>query len=53
MNAKLQYMIVGLGINIYRSDYPIEIIDKTTYLSKYTDKEIDINVLAEKIVAKF
>ncbi|NLY21478.1 MAG: biotin--[acetyl-CoA-carboxylase] ligase [Tissierellia bacterium] len=53
MNAKLQYMIVGLGINIYRSDYPIEIIDKTTYLSKYTDNEIDINVLAEKIVAKF
>ena len=53
MNDELQYMIVGLGININHSQYPMEIIDKTTYLSKYTVKEIDIDALAEEIVDKF
>lgn len=50
MGNDLEYVIIGIGLNIFESNYPAELKGKITNLRNYTNKYIDIDVLACEIV---
>ena len=49
MGNDLEYVIIGIGLNIFESNYPAELKGKITNLRHYTHKYIDIDVLASEI----
>ncbi len=49
-NGKLKHIIIGIGINIHKSEFPDDIKNIATSIYNETKKEISISVLAAEIL---
>lgn len=51
--ARLEYMVVGLGINVHSIDFPKELKDTAGSVEDFTDKKVDRNLLVCDILNIF
>ena len=50
---KINYAVVGIGINVNNKEFPCELIDKATSLYLETEKITDRNILISKVLEEF
>ncbi len=49
--GKLDYAIIGIGINVYNGEFPLELSNIATSIEKETGSKIDVNELIGKIIS--
>ena len=51
--AELEYLVVGIGINIYKMELPQEIADTAATLSDFSERPLCINTITSEFLTQF
>ncbi len=51
-NERYECVIVGVGLNVFESEFPEELLGKVTSLQKLTNKALNLDVLKETLCKK-